>query len=320
MHAPAGSQALGQSKIKGIGYGAGAGALWGLVFLAPKLVPQFNGIAMASGRYLAYGLISAALLLPRWRAVRASIGPRDWLDLVWLAFLGNSFYYILLSTAVQAGGIAMTTLIIGFLPVVVTIAGTRDHGAVPLRKLAPALLLCAAGIVCIGGQAVFAPVSAAGTRWLGLLCAIGALASWAAYAVGNSRCLARLHSVSSDDWNLLTGVVTGVQAVLLLPPALAFDHGAHTAVEWSCLAAVSVGIAIVASIGGNALWNRMSRLLPLTLAGQMILFETLFALTYGFIWERRLPTLLEIAAFACVVLGVTLCIAAHRMPPVVREN
>jgi drug/metabolite transporter (DMT)-like permease len=58
----------------------------------------------------------------------------------------------------------------------------------------------------------------------------------------------------------------------------------------------------------------MSRLLPLTLAGQMILFETLFALIYGFIWEKRWPSLLETAAFACVVLGVTLCIRAHRKP------
>mgnify|MGYP006920679532 CR=1 FL=1 len=48
------------------------------------------------------------------------------------------------------------------------------------------------------------------------------------------------------------------------------------------LAAVSIGIAVAASILGNALWNRMSQLLPLTMVGQMILFETLFALLYGF--------------------------------------
>ena len=75
---------------------------------------------------------------------------------------------------------------------------------------------------------------------------------------------------------------------------------------------MSIGVAILASILGNALWNRMSRLLPLTLVGQMILFETLFALLYGFMWERRLPTMLEVAAFALVVASVLSCIAAHR--------
>jgi hypothetical protein len=55
----------------------------------------------------------------------------------------------------------------------------------------------------------------------------------------------------------------------------------------------------------------MSRLLPLTLAGQMILFETLFALLYGLAWEQRLPTVMEGAAFVLVALSVISCVAAH---------
>jgi drug/metabolite transporter (DMT)-like permease len=66
---------------------------------------------------------------------------------------------------------------------------------------------------------------------------------------------------------------------------------------------------------GNALWNQMSRRLPLTLMGQMVLFETLFALAYGLLWERRWPTFLEVLAFALVVASVTVCIAAHRKSP-----
>ncbi|HEV2541936.1 MAG TPA: hypothetical protein VGU70_04125 [Methylobacterium sp.] len=80
-------------------------------------------------------------------------------------------------------------------------------------------------------------------------------------------------------------------------------------------AGVSIGVAVLASIAGNALWNRRSRLLPLTLVGQMILFETLFALLYGFAWEQRLPQPLEVAAFGLVTLSVLTCIAAHRKPP-----
>jgi drug/metabolite transporter (DMT)-like permease len=59
----------------------------------------------------------------------------------------------------------------------------------------------------------------------------------------------------------------------------------------------------------------MSRLLPLTLVGQMILFETLFALLYGFLWERRLPSPLEVTAFALVVTSLVTCLAAHRKQP-----
>lgn len=102
--------------------------------------------------------------------------------------------------------------------------------------------------------------------------------------------------------------------MLLLPLATWQADAARTSQEWTGLITVSLGIAVLASIAGNALWNRMSRLLPLTLVGQMILFETLFALIYALIWEHRLPTMFEIAAFVLLVTAVLTCLAAHRKP------
>jgi len=300
------------TTLAGVACGATAGALWGLVFLAPKLVDAFNPLLLASGRYLFYGLISAILLAPRRHAIVGIVTRREWLTLAWLGFAGNTLYYVLLSMAVQVGGIAMTSLVIGFLPVAVTIIGSRDQNAIPLARLIPSLLLCSIGAICIGWQTMVEPASGSlSARVTGLLCAIGALASWTAYAVGNSRCLVRLSHVSVHDWNLLTGIVTGTQSLLLLPLALALDTSHHSGSEWGRFTAVSIGVAVLASILGNAFWNRMSRLLPLTLIGQMILFETLFALLYGFLWESRLPRPLEIVAFALVVLSVIFCVAAH---------
>lgn len=306
--------------LSGVASGMGAGALWGLVFLAPQLVSDFGPLHMSVGRYLCYGLIAALLLGPRWCALRGRVTRQHWRRLQWLALTGNTLYYVLLSGAVQNGGIAMTALVIGFLPVAVTVIGSRDHGAVGLKRLLPSLLLCAAGTVLIAWQAFVsttAPGSAGAWRQqaVGLACAIGALVSWTAYAVGNARSLKRLKDVSAHDWNLLTGVVTGLQAVVLMPVALVLESTDHPADRWLQFGAVSLAVALLASIVGNALWNRMSRLLPLTLVGQMILFETLCALLYGFAWERRLPTLLEAGALACVVLGVCSCLAAHRAHP-----
>lgn len=293
----------------------GAGAMWGLVFLAPELLGGFGPLDLTIGRYIAYGLISAALIAPRWGAVSAKLSRRTWAALASLGLAGNTLYYILLTGAVQAGGIAMTSLVIGFLPVAVTIIGSRESEAVPLGRLVPSLSLCAAGAVCIGWQALAAPEPGRASL-VGLLSALGALTSWTGYAVANSRWLERHGDVSAHDWNLLTGLVTGAQALLLIPVALALGTGPHPGAAWVNLAAVSVGIAVLSSIVGNGLWNRMTRLLPLTLLGQMILFETLFALIYGFLWEKRLPTPLETAAFTLLVLSVLSCVAAHRRPVV----
>lgn len=307
----------------GILCGAGAGALWGLVFLAPELVRDFSPLDLAAGRYLAYGAVALALIGRRLRALCSTVQGRDWRVLFWLAFFGNSFYYVMLSMAVQKGGIALTSLIIGFMPVAVTIIGSRDHNAVPLRKLAPSLFFCIMGAFCIGFQALFQtqPDHARGDGPLpdtviGLLCACAALASWTGFAVGNSRALGRLHHITAHEWNLLTGLVTGAQALCLFPVARLVDPVAHDGHAWWLFWSVSAGVAIIASVCGNALWNRMSRLLPLTLTGQMILFETLFALLYGFLWERRAPHALEFASFVFIVASVLCCVAAHRRPAV----
>jgi drug/metabolite transporter (DMT)-like permease len=298
----------------GVSCGIAAGAAWGLVFLAPELVPMFTPMQLSAARYLAYGLIAAALVLPRWRALTGQLGRIEWRALFWLSILGNILYYVLLASAVQLGGMAMTSLVIGFLPVAVTVIGSRGDGAVPLRQLSVSLALGMAGIACIGWQAI-ATASAAplATRLLGFACAVGAVASWTAYAVANSGWLARLPRVSAHDWSLLTGVVTGAQALLLAVPAFALaEWSAHTQGEWWRFVGVSAGVALLASVIGNGFWNKASRLLPLTLMGQMIVFETLFALLYGFVWEARWPTALEAAAMVLVTGAVLSCLSAHR--------
>ncbi|KQP17802.1 DMT family transporter [Pseudorhodoferax sp. Leaf267] len=306
---------------RGVFFGIAAGAAWGLVFLAPELVPMFSPLQLSAGRYLAYGLIAAVLVLPRWRQLAAQMGRAEWKALFWLSILGNILYYVLLATAVQQGGMAMTSLVIGFLPVAVTVIGSRGDGAVPLRRLGWSLVLGMAGIGCIAWQSL-ATASAAplATRVLGFVCALGALASWTGYAVANSRWLGRLSQVSAHDWSLLTGVVTGAQALVLAIPAFWFTASApHASAEWLRFIGVSAGVALLCSVMGNAFWNQASRLLPLTLIGQMIVFETLFALLYGFLWEARWPTLLETAAMVLITSAVLSCISAHKPGAAVDE-
>lgn len=300
---------------RGIACGAAAGAFWGLVFLTPELVRDFTPQQLAAGRYLAYGLFAAVLLAPRLRRVLPRLGGREWWALTWLSLLGNTLYYVLLAQAVQSGGMAMTALVIGFLPVAVTLASRGGADAVPLPRMLPSLLLGVAGISCVGWESLGSTSGAARPdALLGFACAVGALVSWSIYAVGNSRWLARRADLSAHDWSLLTGLATGAQALLLAVPAflLAGADTAHAREDWLRFLGVVASVAILASIVGNAFWNRASRLLPSTMIGQMILFETLFALLYGFAWEQRGPTLLETAAMVLVTASVLLSVRAHR--------
>jgi drug/metabolite transporter (DMT)-like permease len=297
------------NTLLGIAAGIVAGAFWGLVFLAPRLAADFPPLQLSAGRYLAYGLVALVLVAPSWRRLKGALGWREWRALAWLSFIGNILYYVLLAQAVQAGGVALTAFVIGLLPLAVTLVGSRDRHAPSLRALLPSLACSAAGLVCISWQ------SLAASGWgslTGLLCAGGALVSWTTYAVSNSRWLARLDHVSAQDWSLLTGLVTGLEAIVLAVPAFCGDTLVHTGADWARFAGLIGAMALFCSVLGNGLWNIASRALPLALTGQMIVFETIFASLYGYLWESRWPTPLEGLALALLVAGVAMCARAHR--------
>src|SRR5690606_41027825 len=118
-----------------------AGALWGLVFLSPKIAGDFSPLQLSAARYLAYGVLAAALLLPRWSIISKAVGKAEWMGLIWLSLLGNIVYYLFLAASVQMAGVAAASLILGCVPVVVTLVGSRESDAVPLRELVPSLVL-----------------------------------------------------------------------------------------------------------------------------------------------------------------------------------
>lgn len=304
---------MNRSILWGIANGAAAGALWGIIFLVPAVLQGYTPLQLALGRYLAYGVISAVLLLPRLKRFSLRFGLRDWLTLAWLSVVGNLMYYALVAFAVQSAGGAATSLVVGLVPVVVAVAALSEPDTVALRRLAPALAMSVAGVGLIAWQAFSTEATSIprGLRLLGLLCAAGALLSWSAYSIGNSRALARRPDVSGHDWSLLIGLMTGVIALACTPLMLALPGAKHTTGSWAVFWLTCTAVAVLASILGNACWNRASRALPLSLSGQMIVFETLFALLYAFAWQRRWPTATECVAIACLLAGVVLCARAH---------
>jgi drug/metabolite transporter (DMT)-like permease len=66
---------------------------------------------------------------------------------------------------------------------------------------------------------------------------------------------------------------------------------------------------------GTALWNYGARALPATLSGQMIVFETIFALLYAFALEARGPRMLEMIAIVCLLGGATWAVRVHAPAP-----
>jgi drug/metabolite transporter (DMT)-like permease len=307
----------------GILCGLLAGAMWGMVFIVPEILAAFSPLELAVGRYIAYGIIAAALMLPRLPGLLRRLEHSDYAVLLRQALSGNILYYMLLALGVKLAGVAPTSLIIGLLPISVTLIGHRDHGAAPLRRMVLPLLTVAAGIACINID-VFSRSGAGGAGMaqtlLGVLCAVGALLCWSWYALDNARYLKRHAHFTSAEWSALYGLASGVVALVLGALAFAIWHGdvtgpAGTASgrDWTVFWITNGLLALGASVIGNHLWNIASRRVPITLSGQLILFETLFALLYGFVYAQRLPRPLEMAAIGLLIAGVMWSVRVHAL-------
>ncbi len=316
---------MGNPPYAGYAYGIGAGALWGTVFLALQILAEFSPLEITAGRFITYGALSLVLIAPLWRRIKAKITWRDVATLLWLSMLGNIVYHVLLTASVHWVGIPASALIIGLLPVTIAIAGIRPGDAVALRTIIGPLCLIVVGIVCINIDA-FTDAHAGSSHGLdtlaGIACASAALAAWTIYAVANARYLSRRSVFSSAEWSLLTGLASGAGAVLLAVPLILADgkHGLGVSRDWGFFWLVIGGIAIVSSIFGNGFWNAAGRRLPVAMLGQMIVFETLFGLLYGFLYAQQWPNPLQWIAIVLLPTGVVWAARLHASAATARRT
>ncbi|WP_068636169.1 DMT family transporter [Thauera butanivorans] len=301
----------------------GAGLLWGLVFLAPLVLGEYPGFMLAVGRYLAFGVLALGLA---WfdRHALGRLSRADWIEAARLALVGNLLYYATLATAIQLAGAPLPTLIIGTLPVVIAVcANLADRGggdAVRWSRLLLPLVLILAGLLVVHGDSGGGADASLHTDTLpGLAFAVLALACWTWYPIRNSRWLRARGPGLSRPWATAQGLATLPIALLAgigyaawneLVPGSSFDWplGPRPAL----FAGMCLLLGLAASWLGTLLWNKASHLLPAALVGQMIVFETLAALLYAFIWYQRWPTLAEAAGIALLVAGVSFGVRVFR--------
>ena len=316
--------------ISGTLFALAAGLMWGLVFIAPTLLPDYPAALLSFGRYLAFGLIALPLA---WldRARIAQLTRADWIEATKLSLVGNIVYYLFLAAAIQHAGGPLPTVIIGTLPVVIAISSNlRDHardGRLRWRQLALPLVVVGVGIALVNHSELAhlrQQPSADFKRYgLGALLAVGAVVCWTWYPLRNADWLRAHADRSPSTWATAQGIAT-------LPLALIGYVGFAS---WSALSGADIAlplgpqplrfvllmfaIGLFASWLGTLCWNEASQRLPTALVGQLIVFETLSALAYAFVLRGRAPDGATSVGIALLVVGLVfaLRLKPHRIAP-----
>ena len=315
----------------GVAFALLAGLVWGLVFVAPLLLPEYSAALLTCGRYLAFGLVALPL---GWfdRARLREFAASDWLEALKLSAIGNILYYLCLAAAIQRAGGPLPTMVIGTLPVVIAVSANlrnaQRDGRLPWLKLLPSLVLIATGIACVNqvelqhlrAQADFDLVRY-GT---GLLLAIGAVVCWTWYPMRNADWLRAHADRSPRTWATAQGLMTLPLAVLgygalWLWSAFGSDPGLSmpfgpTPQRYVLL---MLAVGLLASWIGTLCWNEASQRLPTAVAGQLIVFETLSALAYALLLRGQWPDPLTLVGISMLASGVLLAV---RVKPILASS
>lgn len=301
----------------GIVTGLVAGALWGLTFVAPRAVQPYSEIDLAILRYGAFGLTSLALMAlgPRFRP--GSLTLRRVMLALWLGLSGFVVYYVCVALSVSLAGPVIAPLVIGALPVLLALYGNWRERNVPWSRIVPPLMLIALGLAVVNLSAFQAAATPGDRRnvILGLGLAVLGLLVWFLYAITNARAMRGADAPDPLAWTGLQGLgaMAGTIPLVIAAPLMGWSRipelgfagdAGFRLIFWALLT------GIVASWVAQYCWTVASHRLPLALSAQLIVAETLFALLYGFAYERRWPHPAEWAGAAVLVLGVYLGVRA----------
>ena len=309
--------------ISGVLYALLAGLMWGLIFVGPLLVPEYPAVLQSMGRYLALGLIALPLA---WlgRARLRQLSVKDWWTALALTMMGNLIYYFCLASAIQRTGAPVSTMIIGTLPVVLPVCAnllySQRDGKLPWRRLFPALICIALGLVCVNvaelqhGLPDFSP-------WRygsGIVLALIAVVCWAWYARENPDKPPMMWATAQALVTLPLSLVGYIAACWWLQGQhlnFPLPFGPRPAV----FIALMLAIAVLCSWVGALCWNVASQRLPTVILGPLIVFETLAGLLYTFLLRQSLPPLLTLSGILLLVLGVVSAVRARPEKPVLQE-
>jgi drug/metabolite transporter (DMT)-like permease len=313
--------------VSGTGFALAAGLMWGLVFVAPLLLPDYPAALLSFARYLAFGLIALPLAaLDRQRL--ALLTRADWIEALKLSAIGNLLYYLLLAAAIQHAGAPLPTMVIGTLPVVIAVTSNlrnaRRDGRLPWLRLAPSLLLIGAGIALVNQvelARLYEQPQADLTRYaVGGLLALGAVACWTWYPIRNADWLRDHADRSPSTWATAQGVATLPLAAAGFIGFWLWNTASDAAFTMPFGPMPGRFIGLMAAIGlfaswlGTLCWNEASQRLPTSLAGQLIVFETLSALAYAFMLRGQWPVPATAAGIALLVTGVVLALRVRPVP------
>lgn len=289
------------SQFKGIFFALAACCIWGLIFVVPQWMSSQGPFEVALGRYLFYGLISLVIFAKTWRKGEYRVSRAIFGKAIYFSLLSTLIYYTCLVFALRHATPAVSALILGISPITIAFYGNWRQKEVSFQQLVVPSCLIFIGLIAINwphfGQENSSYV-------MGIVSSLLALAAWSWYVVANAEFLKTHPHIHPSNWSTLIGVATLLWVVLLFPLYGLFSGPYRELADPLRFWVGSAILGILCSWVGAFLWNRASLCLPVSLAGQLTVFETLFGLLFVYLLAAQFPPILELFGMSVIFIAV----------------
>ena len=150
---------------------------------------------------------------------------------------------------------------------------------------------------------------------VGLLCITASLVMWTWYAIANARFLKATTAVSAKEWSSIIGILSLIVSLVGLPVCwslgLARDPSTLSTPDLSQLALWSLLLGAGTTWLGTILFNMASKLLEVSVLGQLIVFDVIFGTFYVLMAMDTTPSIFELAGLAIALFAIWLSV--HRL-------
>lgn len=285
------------SMFRGIAFALIACFIWGLIFIIPQFMNSYSSLEIALGRYLFYGCISLLILSKARLQGSCSYPLAVWIKAFGLSLLSG--YYLWVVLAMRFSSPEVCALVLGTSPITIALYGNWKEKEVSFKQLFWPCILILLGLAMVNAPRIMMSSS---TReyTLGLIFSLISLISWSAYVVLNARFLKHNPAIQANDWATMQGVTTLVWVIAggCACSLILWDQvEMHKYFTWSQeviqFLAGCAALGLLCSWVGATLWNKASVHLPVSLAGQLMIFETIFGIVFVCLLDQKLPPLIE---------------------------
>jgi drug/metabolite transporter (DMT)-like permease len=215
-------------------------------------------------------------------------------------------YYPCVVLGLRCSTPAICALVMGIGPIVIALYGNWKERECSFRSLIFPSIVILIGLALINVPALNASETPS-TYLIGLLGCLCALITWSWSVVAHARFLRSNRQVSSSDWATMNGVTTFIWVGLFI--LLTKDYcDQEKYLTWTPQLMMFLGgsavLGVVCSWVGGFLWNKATLHLPVSLAGQLTIFETIFGLVFIYLLQQRLPPVMECIGMVLFLIAI----------------